>query len=68
MFDSQPTLLSEIEAFLARTGMKPTVFGKRAVGDPRFVFDLRDGRECRSKTGRRVRDFMATAGAGEEAA
>jgi phosphopantothenoylcysteine decarboxylase/phosphopantothenate--cysteine ligase len=33
---------AEIEAFLQRTGMSATRFGREAVGDPRFVFDLRE--------------------------
>lgn len=35
---------SEIEAFLKKSGMPPTNFGRDAVGDPMFVFQLRKGR------------------------
>jgi hypothetical protein len=52
------TLLREIEPFLRRSGMAPTRFGREAVGDPRFVFDLRRGREPRGETERRVRHFL----------
>ncbi len=38
-------LLRRIEIYLERTAITPTRFGRDAVGDPRFVFDLRNGRE-----------------------
>jgi predicted transcriptional regulator len=37
--------LAQIEAFLARTGMPATTFGKAVLKDPSFVFDLRRGRK-----------------------
>ena len=43
-----------IERVLRRTGMRPTRFGREAVGDPNFVFDLREGREPRARTLARV--------------
>jgi len=49
----------EIEGFLRRTGMPATKFGRLAVNDPRFVLDLRNGREPRSHTKARVIDFIA---------
>jgi len=33
-------LLDRIEMHLKQTHMSPTRFGRRAVGDPRFVLDL----------------------------
>jgi len=51
-------LLGEVEAFLSRTGMTPTAFGAEAVKDPRFVFELRAGRECRRSTRQKVVQFM----------
>jgi hypothetical protein len=51
-------LIRKIEAFLRRTGMPPTEFGRRAARDPRFVFDLRCGREPRPSTERRMEHFM----------
>ncbi len=55
------TLLREIEKFLNRKDIAPTRFGRDAVGDPRFVFDLRQGREPRPETARRVRAFLEAA-------
>ena len=54
-------LLREIEKFLNRSDVAPARFGREAVGDPRFVFDLRRGREPRPGTVKRVRDFLAAA-------
>jgi phosphopantothenoylcysteine decarboxylase/phosphopantothenate--cysteine ligase len=51
---------AEIEAFLERTGISPTRFGREAVGDPRFVFDLREkGRAPSARLMDAVTAFMA---------
>jgi len=39
-------LLDRIERHLKETHMSATRFGRRAVGDPRFVLDLRMGRRA----------------------
>lgn len=51
-------LVSRIERFLSQTGMTWTKFGRLAVGDPRFVEDLRNGRLPRPRTEQRVEHFM----------
>jgi hypothetical protein len=51
-------LLRAIEQYLRRTGTPPTRFGREAVGDPRFVGDLRRGREPRAETERKVRSYL----------
>ena len=51
-------ILREVEKFLNRSQTAPTRFGRDVVGDPRFVFDLRRGREPRPSTVERVRAFM----------
>ncbi len=51
-------LLTRIERFLKATRTPPTRFGRDAVGDPCFVFDLRDGREPRSATAQRVNAYL----------
>lgn len=56
-------LLPRIERYLRRTQMAPAVFGREAVRDPRFVFDLRMGREPRIKTMRRVHAWLDERGA-----
>ena len=51
-------LLRDVEKFLRQNEFAPTRFGREAVGDPRFVFDLRNGRDPRPGTVRRVRAFI----------
>lgn len=51
-------LLREIENFLRRANVPPARFGREAIGDPRFVFDLRNGREPRPRTVARIRKFL----------
>jgi len=52
-------LLAKVERFLRKSGTPPTRFGREAVHDPRFVFDLRKGRTPRPATERRVADYLA---------
>jgi 2,4-dienoyl-CoA reductase-like NADH-dependent reductase (Old Yellow Enzyme family) len=51
-------LLERIDAHLKTTRMPPARFGREAVGDPNFVFDLRDGREPRARTVARVLSYL----------
>jgi hypothetical protein len=51
-------LLRRIERYLRETDTPATRFGREAVSDPRFVFDLRIGREPRIETERRVHAFL----------
>ena len=51
-------LLREVEKFLRQSDVAPTRFGREAVGDPRFVFDLRRGRDPRPATVARVLAFL----------
>jgi hypothetical protein len=51
-------ILRRIERYLKSHRVPPARFGRLAVGDPRFVFDLRDGREPRAATERRVAHFL----------
>ncbi len=52
-------LLTLIERHLRRSGTPPTRFGLEAMHDPRFVFDLRRGREPGRATVGRVLDYIA---------
>jgi len=52
-------LLTKIERHLRTTAISPSRFGREAARDPRFVFDLRRGREPRDATTRRVIAFMS---------
>lgn len=51
-------LLREVENYLRASQTPATTFGREAMGDPRFVFDLRRGREPREQTIRRVRKYL----------
>ena len=51
-------LLREVEKFLRRCDVPPTRFGREALGDPRFVFDLRNGRNPRPQTIARVLEYL----------
>jgi len=51
-------LLSMIERYLRNSGIAPTRFGRDAVNDPRFVLDLRNGREPRASTAQRVSAYI----------
>ena len=53
-------LIRKVEKFLRQTGMPATKFGRLAVHDPRFVSDLRNGREPQVRTERRIEHFMNT--------
>lgn len=47
-----------LQKYLRHRSVAPTRFGRDAVGDPRFVFDLRNGREPRPQTVERVRAYL----------
>ena len=52
------TFISEVEAFLSRTGMKPSRFGREFASDPGFVPRLRSGGECLPRTMERIETAM----------
>lgn len=54
-------LLREVENFLRATKVPPARFGREVMRDPRFVFDLRNGREPRPRTIERIRQFLEDA-------
>ena len=54
-------LLREVENFLRVANVAPARFGREDMGDPRFVFDLRKGREPRPRTIERIHKFLADA-------
>jgi hypothetical protein len=51
-------LLRDVEKYLKISNTPAARFGREAMGDPRFVFDLRRGREPRASTVERVRAFL----------
>lgn len=51
-------LLSEIDAYCARSGTAPSTLGRRAVSDPNFVARIRGGGQCLPRTADKVRAWM----------
>ena len=51
-------LLRDVEKYLKNSNTPAARFGREAMGDPRFVFDLRRGREPRPQTVERIRAFL----------
>jgi 2,4-dienoyl-CoA reductase-like NADH-dependent reductase (Old Yellow Enzyme family) len=54
-------LLREVERFLRNSEIPAARFGREVMRDPRFVFDLRKGREPRTRTINRVRAYLEAA-------
>jgi sulfate adenylyltransferase subunit 2 len=52
--------LTAIEAYLKSSGLDASAFGKHALGDPSFVFDLRKGRSPSLRTMEKVRAVMTS--------
>lgn len=50
--------LAEVEAFMSRHDMPPSTFGRLAMSDATFVFDLRKGQDIKMSTADRCRQFM----------
>jgi hypothetical protein len=51
-------LMRRIQLFLSRADMPPTRFGREAVGDPRLISDLKNGRELRETTAARIHAWL----------
>ena len=50
---------SQVRAFLRRTGLRPTTFGRKALGDPNLMRQIDRGRSLSLRTADRVLAFMA---------
>jgi hypothetical protein len=51
-------LLEEIEAYMEAMGWPPTTFGREVLGDTAFVSRLRMGRDVKSSTADRIRQYI----------
>src|SRR2546423_15608199 len=60
-------LLTEIEGFLAESGVSPTKFGLAAVNDGHLIKNLRGGASVTLKTVDKVRAYMANQRSGGSA-
>lgn len=58
MIRSRDVLIQKIEAHMRATKMSPARLGREAVGDPKFVFQLWEGREPRQRTVDRVVSYL----------
>lgn len=54
-----PELVASILAFCEAEGISKAKFGLDHMGDPKFVYDLEQGRECRMATVRKVEQIVA---------
>lgn len=50
--------LKTVENFIKKTGISETSFGIAALKQPNFVFQLKEGRECREATQKKVICFI----------
>lgn len=57
LVDDQPIRM-HIDRFLRTSGMSAQAFGRAVMNDPRFVFDVRAGREPRIATRYRIIRFI----------
>ena len=57
--------LAEVEQFLLDQKLEPSSFGREALKDPKFVFDLRGGRSPNLRTIEKVKQFMQRRALGE---
>lgn len=57
-------VLKWVEKHLRERRIRPASFGRDAVGDPSFVFELRRGRDPRPRTVARVLDYIQAQAAG----
>ena len=60
-----PELLSEVEAFLVRSGMGASYFGKKATGNSEVIKRLRAGGFVSPLTAEKIRTFIASQNTGE---
>jgi hypothetical protein len=58
MISSADLLLQEVEKFMERHSMTPTVFGLECANDGHLVRDLRLGKQVTLRTSDKIRAFM----------
>lgn len=57
--DLEALLLEKIEAVLVKHNIKPSAFGRAAIGDQNLVSELREGkRNLTTKTIRKINDYI----------
>lgn len=58
MSQQTSNIAADIDAFCERFDMSAITFGRKAMGDPHFVRDLRNGRRLWPETEAKARRFM----------
>ena len=58
--DLNQDLIGEIDAFMARTGLRPTAIGRRVFGNPHVVRRIQSGENVTVRTITKLRAFMAS--------
>lgn len=53
-------LIEQIERLISETDIKPTVFGRLAIKDANLLGELKEGRELRFSTRKRVLEAIAS--------
>lgn len=61
------SLVEEIDAFLSKTGMGVSYFGKRAAKNSELVRRLKSGKRVWPHTEQKIRDFIAANSSPEKA-
>jgi len=56
--DYHAEFVEAVETYLRESGMSAFQFGLTVMNDPKFVYDLREGREPRRKTQQRVINWI----------
>ena len=59
MVTLEEQFISRVSAFLGRSGVSPTAFGKMAVGDPNLMRRIGRGRSPSLRTADRILAFIA---------
>jgi hypothetical protein len=57
---SDADILAQIDRFCSKQGLKPSTFGRLAIGDANLIANLKADRSLTLKTARRIVDFMAS--------
>ena len=59
MMTLEGQFISRVSAFLERSGLSPTAFGKKALGDPNLMRQIDRGRSPSLRTADRVLAFIS---------
>jgi hypothetical protein len=55
-------LILRVEKFMRERRIKPATLGRHIAGDPRLIFDMRDGRTPGERMKKRIETYMREMG------